>query len=123
MGIVKLDRANPGEAVVYLRRAVAGMPRSVDARIRLAEALAADGDVVAALSVLDEAAAIDPASSPAYLMRGRLYESLGQMDEAIEAYQTAIQLDASQGVARARLGSLERARARASERGGDGPTN
>jgi tetratricopeptide (TPR) repeat protein len=46
-----------------------------------------------ALARLDEALALDPESNAAYRLQGRAYHQLGRIDQAIDAYRRAIQID------------------------------
>jgi len=66
-----------------------------------------------ALAVLDDARKRMPDSAQLQIESGRVHEATGNVERAERSYRAALALDPSSGVARARLASIERAKARA----------
>ena len=83
------------EAKVDLEACLALRPNHVMARLRLASILAAQNDPTGAKRELDLAEQEEPNSSEVQSYRGELFFTQGQMDEALEQFEKAIQLEPS----------------------------
>ena len=81
------------ELAIECYRAAAALEPSARTQHRLAIALAAQGDLEAALSAIDGALGLQPDSAPSHLLRGSFLFDLGRFDEAFEAYARGRQAD------------------------------
>jgi len=68
-------------------------PNHLKSCINLSRVLMEHQRASEALAVLDRALEIDSTSGTVYRLRGNAYSDLNQVDDAIEAYRTAIRLD------------------------------
>ena len=94
------------EALVDLRQAVAIDATLVDARLDLGNALLAEGDIASAATEIDAVLAAEP-SAIAYNSLGNLRARQRQFDDAITAYNRAIELDPRLSQAHGNLGMLQ----------------
>jgi len=91
---VLVDGGDPQRAEREAREALRLKPRWVPALDVLALALQRMGREAEALGVLGEAIEVDPRNYDAHLRRARLLHRRAQVHEAIDAYRTALALDA-----------------------------
>jgi Flp pilus assembly protein TadD len=89
LGIARLRRGVPVEAVIQLRQAIDRDPADGEATLHLGEALAALGQVEEALGILQRAGALCPSDPRSYLLRGRLLDRLGRTEEAMAMHRQA----------------------------------
>lgn len=96
------------EAGVHLERAVLARPAYLaEAHLVMARALAAGGDPMAALRVLDEARRADPSWPEPLVEQGILLRQLGRSEDARLAYAAALELAPGHANALNNLGYLE----------------
>jgi putative PEP-CTERM system TPR-repeat lipoprotein len=99
---VDLRQGEPQQAVARLRGAVEADPEALAPRLRLARALAASGDIRAALDALPPAADGEP--QPALLrLRGLLELQTGQVEDAVATLERLLSVVPEDGAARYRL--------------------
>lgn len=77
------------------RRATELDPNHVKSLLNLSRVLIDDLRAEEALQELDRALDIDPESNVAYRLQGRAFHNLGWMDDAVNAYRTAIVIDSA----------------------------
>ncbi|HUO82905.1 MAG TPA: tetratricopeptide repeat protein [Gammaproteobacteria bacterium] len=101
-----LKAGNPDEAARVFGVAAAVAPADIDARLRLAQTLAALGRSAEAHGHLEQALEIDPLHGAANYLKATQLEHAGQEKLAIGHYRAAANADAADLVSRARLGIL-----------------
>ena len=118
LGDLWIDDEQPDAAEAEYRLALAGDPKSVAVRTKVAEALRLQGRFVESVVDLREAIRIDPTFAPAHSDLGMILREQKNIPEAVAAYREAIRLDprstdAHNGLAITYAGSgrLEEARA------------
>jgi tetratricopeptide (TPR) repeat protein len=118
LGDLWIDEEQPDAAEAEYRLALAGDPKSVAARTKVAEALRLQGKFDESVVDLREAIRIDPTFAPAHSDLGMILREQKNITEAVAAYREAIRLDprstdARNGLAITYAGSgrLEEARA------------
>ena len=80
------------DAIALFRRVVSGQPKSADAHVNLAIALADAGDLEEALKETSAAALLSPKSASVHVNRARLLADLHRPEEAEKEFSTANQL-------------------------------
>ncbi len=80
------------DAITDYRAVIDAHPQYLYARMKLANSLRGTGDTAGAMSMLEDSLALaTPAQAAAiHFELGRIYESEGQIDSAIESYKTAM---------------------------------
>jgi tetratricopeptide (TPR) repeat protein len=104
-GTLALERRATGEAIRWLHVAVARAPEVAEAHEKLGLAIFLHGDPRTAVSHLERARSLDPASASAHLNLAVLYAELGRFAEARAAATEALRLDPAEP----RAGDLLRA--------------
>ncbi len=90
LGVIHQNLGQRHAAIAAFRNAVAAHPTFADARVRLAKALATEGDHAAARAHLLEGLNIDPSHTPYALELGRLLVSERREREALAVFETAV---------------------------------
>jgi protein O-GlcNAc transferase len=90
LGVVKLAKGDPNEAVRLLTDAVKARPRSHEAALNLGLALHSLGNNEGALAQYDRALALRPTLPEALNNRGSALRALGRLEEALESYEQAL---------------------------------
>jgi tetratricopeptide (TPR) repeat protein len=93
LGLSAWKAGNNEDAEGAFEQALALDQHHVKSWINLSRVLLDSSRPSEALARLDEALALDPQSNAAYRLQGRAYHQLGRIDEAIEAYRRAIQIN------------------------------
>lgn len=93
LGVAHLRRHELPSAIEYLRRAVVLQPKSGETRLALSSVLVQSGDVTGALTELKAAVANKPDLRQAYALLVRVYRTLGQPTEAVEALNKVKELE------------------------------
>lgn len=88
-GMFLLRQGRVEEALAMGRKAVERSPKSAMALVELARAEAQEGALTAARDHLERALALAPASGPAHLLAGRVYQRLGNKDKAAVHFKAA----------------------------------
>lgn len=102
-GKLRYERGAHGEAERLLRRALRGRPDFPEARVVLACALEAQGNVQAAATELDAALRSKPDDFGALFIYAGVLRRLGRMDDAASALRRALAVDPQNLEARATL--------------------
>lgn len=79
-------------AITIFREVIAAVPRSGDAHLNLAIALADNSDLSSALDEATKAIELSPVSAPAHLNRARILADLHRLDEARSEFKIASHL-------------------------------
>lgn len=90
-GRALMNLRQPAQAHAAYQSALQAAPGLVEARVGVAEALAAQGDVSAALALLAEITNDDPSAALAWLSRGSLQLQLGRPVDADESLGRALE--------------------------------
>ena len=93
LGKVKARLGESGDAAALFRRVAEVQPRSAEAHLDLAIALADAKDLPDALKEVTTAVRLAPNSSPPHLNRARLLADLGRITEAREEFAEVCRLD------------------------------
>ncbi|MBI5014626.1 MAG: redoxin domain-containing protein [Deltaproteobacteria bacterium] len=93
LGRLLLDEsdANADEALTHFDRALELAPKDVEAKIGAARVKALKGDIDGAVSLLEDAAKLNPKPERVYYQLGLVYEKGGQNEKAAEAYRKALE--------------------------------
>ena len=108
MAMVLTRLKRPLEAVPHFERIVSEDPQSAEARLDLGIALAEAGDQRRALDEFNEAARLAPRAFRPHYNRARALNDLGRTQEARQALETAIELNARFAPSLQLLGTIER---------------
>jgi len=81
-------------------------PKSAAPMLSAARAYLARGDVQRAMQKANEAAKLEPRAADVSVVRGTIYERMGQLQQAIASYTAAVAANGSDPQARAHLASL-----------------
>mmetsp|Transcript_40555 Transcript_40555/g.59295 ORF Transcript_40555/g.59295 Transcript_40555/m.59295 type:complete len:683 (-) Transcript_40555:343-2391(-) len=92
---LRMLQMKPIEAKADLERCLELRPNHILARLRLAAVLMGTEDLDGAKACLDKAEAIDDASSEVHSYRGEMYFAQGELKEAREEFDRAIECDAT----------------------------
>jgi tetratricopeptide (TPR) repeat protein len=84
LGVVRLHQRRFADAEKLLRRALEIRPTDTDARLQLAEMLAALKRTEEAVACYEETLTVDVACEPAWVGLHRVFDGLGRGDEALE---------------------------------------
>src|SRR5258708_38550426 len=85
-------------AIIYLQKAVAVDPGSLDGYNNLGTAYALKGEFDAAIGVFRKALDVDPRNTRVYLNLGLAYQSKGEKDEAQRCFEKVRELSSQSGV-------------------------
>ena len=94
------------QAIVAAREAVAGNPGYVDALVFLARQCGQRGDPVEAVRMLEGALATGVRYADVYYLLGEQFEAIGKMDQAIDAYRLALEINSDYGAAKQALARI-----------------
>ena len=97
LGIILLERGEPGDARDHFAHAIAIVPNEPSFHQNMAMALGALGDDKGSLAALDKALWIKPGYALAHFNRGETLLTLTRLNEAIQSFQTAITLGLADG--------------------------
>ncbi len=102
LGEALYDANRLDDALTVFQAAVLADPTSVDAYVALGRARRDRGEEDAAITVLETALALEPTSpivrstlSALYAVRGAQYQAANQSEQAVEAYEQAVELQPS----------------------------
>jgi len=93
LGLALAQQNRPQEAIVELRRAVAGHPKYAVAWLTLAEQALKVGDRVTTEAALQAVLKLEPATPAAWLSLGRLRFEQQRMPDARDAYAQVVRLE------------------------------
>lgn len=88
-----LDYYNPKEAVNSMLKVLSMYPERVPSLLKMAELKYILEDYDGSILTLNEVARLDPQNGEAYFMLGMNFRSLNDSDRAINAFQTAVEMD------------------------------
>lgn len=106
LGRLLLQQGRHGEARALLEPVALAVGSDVELWSLLALAEEAQGDAALALGWLDRAIALEPGQAGLHCRRGRVLHRMMRMDDALQAWERATQLDASMVQAWADRGTL-----------------
>ena len=106
------------EAAALCRDGLARYPHYTTARLILAKALVADGDLDGALAELTAILQLSPRDVQSHRLAAEIHRRHGRIDEAVAHLETAVRLDAGDRETRALLGLLRAATPSPGEAGG-----
>lgn len=106
MGLLALERGAPNEAVAFIGRAVEKEQRVAPAFLHLGLAHSARGDLEAACTSFQRAAALDPGDLGVHKHLAVMLSQLGRIDEAIAEFKVILALAPDLAEAHQKLGSL-----------------
>ena len=89
LGILELEKGDPGASASYLERALASSPRDVGLLKLLFLARNRQGDIAALLPVLDKLIEVEPGDPEPYAAKGRLLDQQGKAQDALEVFREA----------------------------------
>ncbi|UCH83990.1 MAG: tetratricopeptide repeat protein [Candidatus Latescibacterota bacterium] len=93
LGLAAWKTGDPHTAESAFEQALNLDPRHVKSRLNLSRVLLDEHRPGDALVRIDEALLIDPGSNDGYRLKGRAFRQMGQIDDAIQAYRRAIQIN------------------------------
>ena len=93
LGLIARDAGAPAHAVQLLAKAVAHAPQNIDARMHYAGALQDGGDLGAAIAQWRALCGAQPRNASAWEMLGICEQAAGNTDDAVGAYQRAIDVE------------------------------
>jgi tetratricopeptide (TPR) repeat protein len=97
----------PADAVTLCREGLARYPHYTTARLILAKALIAEGDLDPALAEVESILAVSPKDVQAHRLAAEIHRRRGRIDRAIEHLSTTLKLDPGDRETRTLLGLLE----------------
>lgn len=105
-----LDFANPDEAMRILNRVLAMYPERIPSLLKMAELKFILEDYDGSILTVNEIVRLDPQNDEAYFMLGMNFKSLGDTPRAINAFQTAVEMNSGLTDAWIILGELYEAK-------------
>lgn len=99
-------QGNTPQATFHLKKAVEADPDLVPALVYLSKIYMEDHNYADTISLLENAARLDPANAEIQLTLGVAYRGTGRLDDAQSAYQRALQLDPANPAPHFNLGVL-----------------
>jgi len=105
-----LDYANPDEAMRILNRVLAMYPERIASLLKMAELKFILEDYDGSILTVNEIVRLDPQNDEAYFMLGMNFKSLGDVPRAINAFQTAVEMNSKLTDAWIILGELYEAK-------------
>ena len=82
---------NAADALVHFEKALQLDPNSIDAKVGVAQVKSIQGETDAAVTLLQNAAMLNPKPEKVYFELGRVYERAGDYQNAVEAYRKALE--------------------------------
>ena len=96
----------PKDAETYSRRAVAGLPTSMQARLYLADALQAQGKLVDAVRENQQMLAMNPELYDAYNNLGVIFDRQGLEQDALKEFRLSFSIKPNQAAIHSKAGRI-----------------